>query len=78
MVASGVSLPEVKEHLGHASLVTTEKYLHALRGGTSPVRVTSLEEWLEAVVFAAHLNVSWDAVGMDDVLPDTLVVSHTT
>ena len=77
MVASGVSLPEVKEHLGHASLVTTEKYLHALRG-TPPVRVTSLEEWLEADVFAAHLNVSWDAVGMDDVLPDTLVVSHTT
>jgi integrase len=61
MLASGVSLPEVKEHLGHASLVTTEKYLPALRG-TPPVKVTNLEEWLEADVFAAYVpNVRWDA-----------------
>jgi len=67
MVASGVSLPEVKEYLGHASLVTTEKYLHALRG-TPPMKVTSLEQWLEADVFQNFLSDgSWDEVGIDDV-----------
>ena len=35
MLASGISLKQVQENLGHSSLLTTEKYLHLLEPKTS-------------------------------------------